>query len=596
MNSIETVQILKIIKSKNIRSIIFFSLVSILTIALPFSATAGTTSIYLTNSTLETMTVQVEQTGDDVLTQGDSWEQPACEIPPLETKEILVFSRDSGLENGKTYYFTTKASIGTSEFYLKQKIVGTLINSNMWLSASGSDFNPGWFYDRDVHKYETIFNGETSTVAFESQMTASFDKIHYIIQPEMGTQVIGAPNEFNVLSYNVWFTTVFGSKKINERKAVLPEFMSNYDCIVFSELIDDIPRNQLLDDIRGEYPYQTKVLAKAPALVNGGVVIASRFPILEEDATYYDGACVGIQCLAARGAAYAKINKQGNIYHVFGTHTQSSDSAEQREARLSQIGMLGDFIQSKDIPEDEPVLIAGDFNVNKLSFEDDYLEMLDLLDAVEPANEGNPYTFHCYQNPWAEEPYIEYLDYVLSSSLAPVYSTNRVRVPRSLDESLFGKFDLSDHYQLVGEFIYDTNSEPEVVPFPYYGHQVRLETTNGHILRVADDAFSFLFADSENTGTWESFKLIDAGGGKVALQAYNGKYIGLDSWLVGTLVARAQDINSWEKFKLVDLGNNRIALKADNGRYLKADFGGGAGISANGWSVKGYETFKLVLQ
>lgn len=560
-------------------------------------ASAGDSSVYLTNSTLNTLTIEIEQTGAN-LEKGEHWQQLVTEIPPLETREVLRFSRYSGLKSGKDYLFNTFVLGAETPIVLQQKVRGTWYGSKMWLSAEGDSFSPGWFYDRDKHVYDQVFDGNATQVAFKSEYTGEYDDIRYVVHntPEQATT--GAPNQFSVLSYNVWATTIMGSKDIGNRFDELPAQLKGYDAIVFSELIDNIPAQNLLDAIRDDYPYQTAVLNKLGYLVNGGVAIVSKWPILEEDKVIYDGVCVDIQCMAARGAAYARINKQGNLYHVIGTHTQSYNEAPQRAARLEQIRLMGEFVAGKNIPADEPVLMAGDFNVNKLLYPEDLDAMLVNLNAIEPENQGNPYTYHGDQNHWADAGWVEYLDYVLlgASNLQPVESVNTVITPRSISDKLWGKWDLSDHFAVVGEFTFATSAVSADIAFPYLGSQVRLETHNGHFMRAMLGGGSFLSAGSSKNGTWESFTLEQVAGNKVALKGYNGRYVSLDSDLLGTLTVNATDVSVDEIFELVLLGDDRVALKAANGKYLKADFGGGAGLTASASEIDTWETFTLKLQ
>ncbi|MCP5161163.1 MAG: endonuclease/exonuclease/phosphatase family protein [Hahellaceae bacterium] len=572
--------------------------VSLILLVGVMSAFAGTSIIKFTNSTLDTLHVSVQMLSQSPLSEGDYWQPLAEEIPPLETREILSFSRDSGLENNAEYEFITRVSGTNSHVLLKQKIKGTLLNSQMWLGAEGEDFASDWQYDREIHRYETTFDGASATLAFKSEFTGGFDHISYILQPDQALVADEGPNNFKILSYNVWATTVMGSKEIDARFSELPKHFKGYDAIVFSELIDTLPSQQLLDAIRDEFPYQTAVLNSPGYLVNGGVAIVSRWPIQTEDKVIYKGVCVDIQCLASRGAVYAKINKQGNLYHVFGTHTQSYNEDEQRAVRLEQLRLMGEFVKSRQIPADEPVLMAGDYNVNKLLYPEDLAQMLINLDAVEPANEGNPYTYHGDQNHWADAGWIEYLDYVLysQSHLTPIASVNRVIVPRSLNEALWGKWDLSDHFALVGDFWFANHSIPAEVAFPYLGEQVRLKTDNGHFMRAMLGGNSFISAGSDKNGTWESFVIESRGNNRIALRAYDGHYVSLDSWLFGTLKADADTVGDRETFELVSMGGQRVALKASNGRYLRADFGGGAGLTANGWGIGSWETFTLLAQ
>ena len=325
-----------------------------------------------------------------------------------------------------------------------------------------------------------------------------------------------------------------------------------------------------------------------------GTRIVSRWPFELEGAHIYS-ACNGIQCAATRGVIYARINKLGKTYHVFGTHTQSSDDDANRNARKAQLQEMGDYIAGLKLPADEPVIMAGDFNVNKIGLPEDRDYMESVLSAYEPENKGHNLSYDSNTNVWAEAPYLEYLDYTLVSHVnqPAISASQEIIAPRSTIDELWGEWDLSDHYAARGEFSFDASLVTRA-PFPYYGDVVHLQTHNGHYMRAMSGGGSFISAGSDNIGTWESFVIEALGNGKVALKAIDGHYVSLDSYLLGTLKADSHSLEADSQFELVDMGNSAIALKADNGRYLRADFGGGVGLSAGASKADTYETFKLI--
>lgn len=73
--------------------------------------------------------------------------------------------------------------------------------------------------------------------------------------------------------------------------------------------------------------------------------------------------------MSAKGVVYARIlktNTQGikQVFNVFGTHMQAWDSVEAANTRLKQQQSINTFIDSLNIPKSEPIIIAGDFNVD----------------------------------------------------------------------------------------------------------------------------------------------------------------------------------------------------------------------------------------
>lgn len=132
--------------------------------------------------------------------------------------------------------------------------------------------------------------------------------------------------------------------------------------------------------------HQTPVLTDpTPAsLENGGVLVASRWPITREAAHVFRDACEGNDCLAAKGVVYARVEKGGSraVYHVFGTHLQADD--EYHATRIEQASQMRDFAAGLGIPAGEPVLFAGDFNVDHLAHRDQVRQIARTLGADMP--------------------------------------------------------------------------------------------------------------------------------------------------------------------------------------------------------------------
>jgi hypothetical protein len=293
---------------------------------------------------------------------------------------------------------------------------------------------------------------------------------------------------------------------------------------------------------------------------------------------------------------HAKVNKLGNPYHIFATHTQSSDDDVNRNARKAQLQEMGDYIRSLNIPANEAVIMAGDFNVNKIGLPEDrdYLEAI--LGATEPENKGHNLSYDANTNNWAEQPYLEYLDYTLSANdnLQPTTSYQEIFAPRKTIDALWGEWDISDHYAARGIFTYPSAAQPQRSAFPFIGDVVHFKTANGHYMRSMSGGNSFISAGSDQIGTWESYSFEALANGKVAIKAFDGHYVALDSYLLGTLKATSHSVAAAGSFTLVELGNNKLAIKADNGKYLRADFGGGLGLSAASSSVGNNQTFTLI--
>lgn len=421
------------------------------------SASAWSESyVYLTNNTGQTLDLTVNQRGSS-LTKGDHWKQHATSIPPYGTARYLETNRDSGIKWGKDYYFdTTVTAEDGSKAMLQQKLTGTWNFSDIWHGTQQSQ----WYDDRNIHSVTQDFVGANSTIAFKAEgARVNGDDYYYVIQPKQKTPVRGLSNQFNVMAYNVWalLPSLGVSKSASERLALIGEKIKGYDAIVLSELFANGTRADFLKSIKSEYPYQTSVVDESGSIEDGGVLIVSRWPIETSGHQVYKSACAGSDCIAAKGVKYARINKGGNKYHVFGTHTQAWTTAEGIAARAKQFNQMRSFMDRQNIPASEPVIIAGDLNVDKEDYPQEYASMLNTLSATEIARSGgHKYTADGGINNWvSSDP--EILDYVLYSDnhLLPTASSARVLVPRSIHSSVFTKYDLSDHFPIKADITYN---------------------------------------------------------------------------------------------------------------------------------------------
>ena len=96
------------------------------------------------------------------------------------------------------------------------------------------------------------------------------------------------------------------------------------------------------------------------------------------------------------------------------------------------------------------------------------------------------------------------------------------------------------------------------------------------------------------TGSWETFTVVDAGGGLIALRASNGMYVSADTNIAAyaPLVANRTSIQGWEMFTWTDVGSGQVTLKANtNGKFVAADLNRSANLVADRATAGGWETF-----
>ncbi|MFD0292606.1 endonuclease/exonuclease/phosphatase family protein [Streptomyces sp. NPDC127118] len=160
--------------------------------------------------------------------------------------------------------------------------------------------------------------------------------------------------------------------------------------VVLQEAFDNSASDALLRNASAQYPYQTPVVGRsksgwdatsgaysAVTPEDGGVTVLSKWPIVRKEQHIYKDAC-GSDSWSNKGFAYTELNVRGAKVHVVGTHTQSTDSGckagEAAAKRGLQFKQIDAFLDAKNIPASEQVIVAGDFNVDSHSSE--YSSML----------------------------------------------------------------------------------------------------------------------------------------------------------------------------------------------------------------------------
>lgn len=396
------------------------------------------TIIQFTNSTPHTLSAYIA-TGNNV-------ELLTTQIMPLSTVAVASITRTDADDD-----ITLALSNAEYSFNLTQRVT----NGELAFGIDSETVTIEPQTDSAIQRVELQLANNINILAFNSEKLSKGGKVNYVLQLQDQKPAIGAGNEFSLLSYNIWATTIFGSKKVDTRLTEMPAVMSGYDALVLTEVFDPIRTNKLLKQLSKEYSFTSSEIFKLGKIMQSGTRILTPWPVEVEKSLKYSN-CNGIQCAATRGVIYTRINKQGYIYHVFATHTQSSDDDVNRAARLAQLEEMGEFIRQQNIPEDEAVILAGDFNVNKIGLPGDRELMTTILNASEPENKGHNLSFDSNTNHWAEKPYLEYLDYTLTGNdnLQPLTASQEIFAPRALTESLWGIWDLSDHYAARGYFTY----------------------------------------------------------------------------------------------------------------------------------------------
>ncbi|MBU7600658.1 sphingomyelin phosphodiesterase [Streptomyces sp. P38-E01] len=295
-----------------------------------------------------------------------------------------------------------------------------------------------------------------------------------------------APSEsagpgLRVLSHNVFLFSklLHPNWGQDHRAAQIPrqDWFHGNDAVVLQEAFDNSSSDALLENAADRYPHRTPVLGRSrdgwdathgaysgASVEDGGVAVLSKWPIVRSEQYVYEEGC-GIEALSQKGFVYTVLDVAGSNVHLVGTHTQSTDpgcaQGRPAEVRSAQFRELSAFLDRKEIPADEQVLVAGDFNVDSRS--DEYPRMLaDAGLADVDSRSGLPYSFDTEDNSVAADRYPddprENLDHVLhrEGHARPQSWDNEVVAERSVPWTVrsWGKeytyTNLSDHYPVVG--------------------------------------------------------------------------------------------------------------------------------------------------
>jgi endonuclease/exonuclease/phosphatase family metal-dependent hydrolase len=392
------------------------------------------TSVYLQNNSEYTLTFKsFTQTGTGGNLPRDKWNHipTTQEIQPGERIKITWFSRNSGITNGKNFIFSQTLTLPwdqSKEIVLQQHVTGTLTHSTMKHKVAGI-FETPWTTDRRIQNVQ--LQAERFHLVYRSYFKIGSDDMEYVF---FKAADFSSPKQqdsdktLRIMAYNVYmrYPRAFFLDGQLARAQIFPIEIKRafegdkIDLFVFSEAFDPESRTSLINGLKllGFHHYTPNVGQRGTIKQDGGVFIMSKFPIVSNSSVVFLD-CSGTDCLAEKGVVYAKIKKNENIYHVFGTHTQAWWN--NHDIRVKQIKQIIEFKNSLKLPKNEPVIYAGDLNVDMVRFPDQEEEMRRILNAESSKTTGPlKYTFDPVINQLAQsedksKKVQEILDYVYYS-------------------------------------------------------------------------------------------------------------------------------------------------------------------------------------
>ena len=427
----------------------------------------GQSTIYVRNSTWQDFEVEAGQTGTVTVPQGEWSGGDPIVRGWLETtgQEVLSFNRtNTAVPEGDTAYYNVDLNGSTDFLTIKIRVIGVAGGTELDYSVEGNGFSEPWFDDGNFHEVQTTLAGKSVVIKFKPDNDDSNSDrdvrfaIHDLPVYEIDAADFENPNVMNVMYYNIQMISfgLSGMPQPNERASLLPAQISEYqDVVSFSEAFDDGPRqDNLIPAMEAAgFPYRTDILNPAgiiPIPTNGGIIIFSRWPIeTEQDIDFAECGQAASDCLANKGVKYARINKLGKTYHVFGTHMDAGSQSDDIFARRTQMAEIRDFIADLNIPENEAVIVGGDFNTDPIDGDNDYLAFLDTLNPIIPQHLG------FYESNFNDD-FGKVIDHAwgIRTHLVPTTITNEIITIRSLNPVLWDLSEFSDHRCILGRYTY----------------------------------------------------------------------------------------------------------------------------------------------
>lgn len=460
-----------------------------------FSGVAYSSSnVWLTNNTLSPLYISsVLLTNDDTFLneKGLMWDAQQDKLNPFETKKVAWFSRNQHLQKNTLYRYLVCVSPHKSDkncmlenndnILYQFDVVGNLVyGSTIRTFVQSPEHDKREVLVKDgLENWHDTFWQDNYQLYGRSWLYSGevFSSYHFLIdnvkQQKMSD---GNANAISILTYNTQLMPFYTGvvNRLNHpdyRAKIIPTYITQYDVVVLQELFDKSHRETLTDIMSTHYPYHTRVVGGNDAnVLSGGVMIFSRYPIEAEDSIVYRN-CAGDDCLANKGAVYARVLKKNKLYHIVGTHLQAWNNDKARDARKNQLLQLTQFIQQKNIPTEQPLLMAGDFNFHEGSKE--FTDALSSLNAMLPVNMGHQYSVDSTVNAMVTSKEQSRLDYVFVelAHQQPRSISSKVIILRDLahatlwpsfntldDAFHFSTLDLSDHFPVVMEAVYDNEA------------------------------------------------------------------------------------------------------------------------------------------
>lgn len=291
-------------------------------------------------------------------------------------------------------------------------------------------------------------------------------------------------HNLKVVTYNMycrprlgfWDNQIKRARKLASTIESYEKSNEKIDVLLLQEILDNKVNKIIKKQLKKiGFVFKTHRL-NAKFRMNGGVVTYSRHPICTEDKFIFKRANL-FNAMAAKGALYSKILKNDTHFHIVNVHLDSFDE----KIRTTQMEGIKHFIEEKNIPEDETIIIAGDYNINmhkeEINNVDEVFEY-EFADLAKTEDKWSNFTVDKNSNDWIkrrdvnDDEEAEFLDFFIFDSVDVETATMKVlklEVEQKAHDIIYSTpfffnfykpwrnlkvTDLSDHYCVMCDFKY----------------------------------------------------------------------------------------------------------------------------------------------
>lgn len=173
--------------------------------------------------------------------------------------------------------------------------------------------------------------------------------------------------EARVLTWNTYMIPQpFKHSRQAERQGVIPRKLlyTDYDVIILQEAFMDSFKRRVRSALKETHPYVywPKKVRGLFKILDSGLMVLSKTPLLEVDRTYYT-ACRSFDCFASKGAILLETELAGQEVQLVVTHMQSGQNPRAAAVRQKQLAQVQRLLERNRRP-DVPQLFGGDLNIN----------------------------------------------------------------------------------------------------------------------------------------------------------------------------------------------------------------------------------------